>query len=95
MKKKICVVVLLFIILNLSGCTSSEVGQDSDLVNELVYEDIVDEIIRFHVIANSNSEEDQNLKLKVRDEVIEFVSENLKDCKSVDDAREFIINNHG
>ena len=33
------------------------------------------------------------MKLKVRDRVIEFVSNNLKDCKSLNDAREFIINN--
>ena len=93
MKKKICVVVLLFIILNLSGCTSSEVGQDSDPVNELVYEDIVDEIIRFHVIANSNSDEDQSLKFKVRDKVIDFVSSKLSNSKSLDESRDIIINN--
>lgn len=91
--KKSIVLIGLIIVLNLSGCTKLENGQDSNYNNELVYEDIVNEIIRFHVIANSNSEEDQNLKLKVRDRVIEFVSNNLKDCKSLNDAREFIINN--
>lgn len=34
-------------------------------------------IIRFHVVANSNSSEDQDLKLKVRDGVLESVNENL------------------
>ncbi len=34
-------------------------------------------IIRFHVVANSNSSEDQSLKLKVRDGVLEAVNENL------------------
>ncbi|WP_066895855.1 stage II sporulation protein R [Clostridium nigeriense] len=91
--KKSIVLIGLIIVLNLSGCAKLENGQDSNYNNELVYEDIVNEIIRFHVIANSNSEEDQNLKLKVRDRVIEFVSNNLKDCKSLNDAREFIINN--
>lgn len=93
MKNKICVVILLFIILNLNGCTSSEIGQDSDPVNELVYEDVVDEIIRFHVIANSNSDEDQSLKLKVRDKVIDFVSSKLNNSKSLDESRDIIINN--
>lgn len=35
-----------------------------------VNEDLSGSIIRFHVIANSNSEEDQALKLKVRDAVL-------------------------
>ncbi len=32
---------------------------------------IYDNVVRFHVIANSDSDEDQSLKLKVRDAVIE------------------------
>ncbi|MGG7214551.1 stage II sporulation protein R [Clostridium nigeriense] len=93
MRNKILIVVLILIILNLSSCTSIESGQGFNLDNELVYEDIVNEIIRFHVIANSNSDEDQSLKLKVRDKVIEFVSSNLRDAKSLDEARQFLIDN--
>lgn len=93
MRNNILIVVLILIILNLSSCTSSESGQGFNLDNELVYEDIVNEIIRFHVIANSNSDEDQSLKLKVRDKVIEFVSSNLRDAKSLDEARQFLIDN--
>lgn len=39
-----------------------------------VNSDLSDCIIRFHVIANSDSAEDQNLKLKVRDAVLDEVS---------------------
>ena len=38
----------------------------------LNYDEIKDKLIRFHVIANSDTDEDQALKLKVRDEVIEY-----------------------
>lgn len=34
-------------------------------------------IIRFHVIANSNSKEDQELKLKIRDEVLAQINDDL------------------
>lgn len=37
-------------------------------------EKIYSEVIRLHVIANSDSEEDQALKLKVRDAVLDYVS---------------------
>ena len=93
MKKIVYIIFLLLIVFNLSSCTSNQIGQDFDSENELVYEDIVDEIIRFHVIANSDSEEDQNLKLKVRDEIIEFVSSGLSESTSLEESRQFIINN--
>ncbi len=37
-----------------------------------------EDFIRFHVIANSDSDEDQALKLKVRDKLVDFVNEDLK-----------------
>lgn len=46
-------------------------------------------IIRLHVIANSDSVEDQNLKLKVRDAVIEEVGK-LNNSKSIDESREWL-----
>lgn len=93
MKNKICIVLLLICILNLNSCTSSKLLEDSSETKELTYEDIANEIIRFHVIANSNTDEDQALKLKVRDKVIDFVSNSLKESNSLDESREFIINN--
>ena len=34
------------------------------------FEDISDSVLRFHILANSDSEEDQALKLKVRDAIL-------------------------
>lgn len=93
MRKRIFIICLIFIIFSMSGCSSSIVGQGVEENDELIYEDIVNEIIRFHVIANSDSEEDQTLKLKVRDKVIEYVSDKLKELKDLNEAREFIVNN--
>ena len=93
MKNKIFIVLLLIWVLNLNSCTSGKLLEDSSQTKELIYEDIANEIIRFHVIANSNTDEDQALKLKVRDEVIEFVSNSLKENKDLDESRQFIIDN--
>ncbi len=50
-------------------------------------EEIYETVVRLHVVANSDSEEDQTLKLKVRDAVIEVVTPAVKDCKSQAEAR--------
>ena len=53
--------------------------------------DIAKEIIRFHVIANSDSDEDQALKIKVKNAVVKELQEKLKNAGTIDDAREIMI----
>lgn len=50
-------------------------------------------IIRFHVIANSNSEEDQKLKLKVRDEIIRSLNSKLQSSENIMESREILREN--
>lgn len=47
-----------------------------------VSEDIAQSVFRLHVIANSDSKEDQDLKYKVRDKVLEYMNEISKNCSS-------------
>ncbi len=53
--------------------------------NVLDFKKLNEQIIRFHVIANSNSDFDQNLKHKVKDEVLTYISKNydLSNSKEV------------
>lgn len=47
-----------------------------------VSEDISDSVFRLHVIANSDSKEDQDLKYKVRDKLIEYMNNISENCNS-------------
>ncbi|QEK13695.1 stage II sporulation protein R [Crassaminicella thermophila] len=47
-------------------------------------------LIRFHVIANSDSKEDQALKLKVRDRIIKEMNPKFENSKSLDQTRMII-----
>jgi len=58
---------------------------------ELIYENV----IRFHVIAESDSADDQALKLKVRDAVLEYISPILAECGSYEEAREILTRESG
>ncbi len=49
-------------------------------------ENLSDKILRFHILANSDNECDQNLKLKVRDEILNYSKDLYNECNSVDDA---------
>ena len=50
--------------------------------------DIYDTVVRLHVLANSDSEADQALKLRVRDAVLEVSAPMVEDCGSQAEAVE-------
>lgn len=95
--KKICVVLLFMCICTSSfiGCTSTLClnGENVEGNVEYNYDEVKDVLIRFHVLANSDSEEDQNLKLKVRDKIIEYLYPYLNKSKSLEESRQIILDN--
>lgn len=58
-----------------------------------VSSDISDSVFRLHVIANSNSNEDQALKYKVRDSVLNYMNTICKDCTSKEEAINIVNEN--
>lgn len=54
---------------------------------------IAENVIRFHVIANSDRETDQELKLKVRDSIIGYLNDKLEGCSDRNDSRKIIEEN--
>ncbi|MBE6049273.1 MAG: stage II sporulation protein R [Clostridium sp.] len=87
---KMIIVVILFLGCILNLCTSITKAVEEKIYS---YEDVKDIVIRFHVLANSDTNEDQNLKLKVRDEVINYLFPYLNDINSREEAREIIKEN--
>lgn len=59
----------------------------SDNVNK----GLADNLIRLHVVANSNTEEDQDLKLEVRDTIIDYLKDKLDKSRDIAETK-YIIN---
>lgn len=55
----------------------------------LLQRGIAEEVLRFHVLANSDSEEDQNIKYLVRDAVIAWLSDEME-VKDKDSELQFL-----
>ena len=84
LKKSIILIILLFIYLLVSTLNYVEATSSN----------ISDEIFRLHVIANSNSNEDQNLKYKVRDAIIEYVKSISENITSKNDIIQIVTDNN-
>ncbi|MEN6315746.1 MAG: stage II sporulation protein R [Clostridiaceae bacterium] len=54
---------------------------------------LADNLIRLHVVANSDSPEDQALKRDVRDAVLSYVQSELKDSETIEQTRSMINRN--
>ena len=48
--------------------------------------EIYNKVVRLHVLANSDSEEDQTVKLAVRDAILDITVPLLQDCKTQEEA---------
>lgn len=86
MKKILVIIVCILAIFTLNS-------NKIQVKSESVQQDIASKIIRFHVIANSDSKSDQALKLKVRDKVLEYIQPKLKKSKSIEESRKIIKEN--
>ncbi|MCT4596718.1 MAG: stage II sporulation protein R [Vallitalea sp.] len=58
-----------------------------------ILDGLSDSLIRFHVIANSDSDEDQQLKLQVRDAILDKMNNVLSKSESINETRTLIYNN--
>lgn len=55
--------------------------------------DIANSVFRLHVIANSDSKEDQDLKYKVRDNLLNYMNSLCENCKSKQEAISIVETN--
>jgi stage II sporulation protein R len=55
-------------------------------------ENISEKVLRLHILANSDSENDQKLKLNVRDKILEYSKDYLSTAQNKDDAKNLSSN---
>lgn len=55
--------------------------------------EISNEVFRIHILANSDSQADQNLKLKVRDEILAYSEELFNSANSKEEAEKIVQEN--
>lgn len=92
-KIKLRLIILVLSLISVISLMTITISGEVNNINSLS-ENYKDKLIRFHVIANSDSDEDQELKLKVRDAVIEYLQPKLLKSKSISQSEEIIKNEY-
>ena len=86
--KKIIGAILLLVILVLVGNGKMQQAKADPLQPE-----IARKILRFHILANSDSEEDQAVKIKVRDAIGKMMGPKLADSKNLEETKKIVSEN--
>ena len=84
--KKICAIVGVLIAILITGLLVN--AKKNEMQGELARQ-----VFRFHVLANSDSEEDQALKMKVKEEIITYMKQELPESDSVETTKKWAREN--
>lgn len=84
--KKICAIAGILISIIVTGLVAN--AKKSEMQEELA-----NEVFRFHVLANSDSEEDQALKMKVKEAIISYMEQELPESDSVETTKKWAHRN--
>lgn len=84
--KKICAVVGILMSFFITGFIVNAKRND-------MQEELAREVFRFHVLANSDSEKDQALKMKVKEEIITYMRQELPESDSVNTTKKWARDN--
>lgn len=76
-KKAICIVLGICIGALLTGAVISQRAMEVDARISKLQGELSKEVFRFHVLADSDSDEAQRVKLKVRDRILEYMEQTM------------------
>ncbi|MDK2822262.1 MAG: stage sporulation protein [Clostridia bacterium] len=83
MKKKMMIIIILLFTIFISG-SGGPVGEAPGQAQN--------DLIRLHVLANSDSRDDQALKYKVKDAIVKEIAYKFAKSESIEESRKILIN---
>lgn len=88
-KKRICVAVAIAMAVLVTGAVVRQKEMFVEVKMEQVQKRMAKEVFRFHVLANSDSEDDQALKMRVKENVIQYMKEDIPYSDSAKTTKEW------
>ncbi len=94
-KESICFIIAIISATLITGSLLWERGMLVEAKAERAQEELAQEVLRFHVLANSDSNEDQKLKMKVKESLLSYMKEQLPADAELKQTREWIAGHLG
>ncbi len=88
-KKQICIILGIFFAVIVVVCAGIRRKDLLDSKIMSMQEKLAGEVFRFHVLANSDTKEDQALKMEVKGRVLSYMKEELPESESADTTKKW------
>lgn len=89
-REKICIIIALIIAFSITGALACERGLLVEAKAQQAQVELAGEVLRFHVLANSDSSEDQALKMKVKEAVLSYMKEELSQTVTLEETKAWV-----
>lgn len=83
-KKRVCIAAAIALAVFVTGAAAHRKGLLEEAKAARMQKHMAQEVFRFHVLANSDREEDQKLKMAVKEEILRFMKEELPNSESAE-----------
>lgn len=89
-EKRVKMAAVIFSIIVASFVTAFVMYTKNINAQAVIQKNLADEVLRFHVLANSDSEEDQALKMKIKEAVLAYIETEMPKDSLLDETSEWI-----
>lgn len=89
-EKRVKTAAVIFSIIVASFVTSFVIYRERVSAQTAMQQNLAREVLRFHVLANSDDEEDQALKMKVKESVLDYIEQEMPEEESLEETSEWI-----
>lgn len=86
-REKICIIIALIMAFTITGALVHERGLLVEAKAQHAQQELAEEVLRFHVLANSDSKEDQALKMQVKEAVLSYMKEELSQNATLEETK--------
>lgn len=88
--QRICLVISIVFAAALTAWLTVQRGLLVEARAQAATEELAGQVLRFHVLANSDSEEDQQIKMEVKEAVISWLREQMTEEENLEGTKEFV-----
>ncbi len=89
-RERICLIISLALAILITGMLVHERGLLVEVRAQNAQQELAEEVFRFHVIANSDSKKDQQLKMQVKEQVLSYMKEHLPEDADLTQTRKWV-----
>ena len=88
-RKKHCISIACALGISLLATSGIVYAHQEESRLEEIQQNLAKEVFRFHVLANSDSAEDQKLKMQVKEAVVSYMKEEIPDSDSAEETKKW------